>query len=63
MSDWIKSEHCTECEGRGCTTYTYVTPLFDGAQLETDEEQCPECEYLHQQEVLADRLEDEMKGN
>lgn len=63
MSDFIKSEYCTECGGEGFITYSYITPLFDDTQLETDHEQCPECEHLHRQEVLADRLEDEMRGN
>lgn len=63
MNDFIKSDYCTECEGEGFIVYSYVTPLFDGAQMETDHEQCPECEFLHQQEVRADRMHDEMKGN
>jgi len=46
MNDFITSDYCTECEGCG----------------EVENEQCAECEYLHQQELRADRMHDEMKG-
>lgn len=59
MNDFITSDYCPECDGCGYVTYT--TPLFDDVQIE--KEQCAECEYLHKQEIKADRLYDEMKGN
>lgn len=59
MSDYIKSDYCEECGGVGY--YTHKVGLFDDYQLE--KEQCEVCEELHRQEILADRLEDEMKGN
>lgn len=49
MNDFITSIHCYECDGDGAS-------LDDGAQ-------CSSCEELHQLELRADRLEDEMKGN
>lgn len=59
MSDWVKSDYCTECGGEGF--YTHSTPLFDDVQIE--EEQCPECERLHELEVRADIAQDVAKGN
>lgn len=59
MSDFLTSDYCQECGGIGY--YTHFTQLFDDVQSER--EQCESCEELHRQELLADRLEDEMKGN
>jgi hypothetical protein len=47
--DFITSDYCTECNG-------------DGISLD-DGEQCFSCEELHTQELRADRLMDEAKGN
>lgn len=47
MSDFIKSDFCTECEGVG----------------HVEEEQCAECEYLHDLERKADIKQDIAKGN
>lgn len=51
MSDWLKSDYCTECDGNG-----YVIE-------EENEEQCAECEHLHRMEVRADIQHDIDKGN
>lgn len=59
MSDFIKSDFCHECDGAGYVTYK--TLLFDDVQIE--KEQCESCEELHKQEIRADRMHDEMKGN
>jgi len=48
MSDFIKSDYCRECDGDGTSE---------------ENEQCESCEELHQQELRADRMHDEMKGN
>jgi RecJ-like exonuclease len=57
--DWIKSDHCQECDGEG--HYTHWTQVFD--DYESDKEQCPECERLHALELRADRMMDEAKGD
>lgn len=54
MNDFIKSDFCTECDGVG-----YVTHQFEGIIFE----QCESCEELHRQELRADRMMDEAKGN
>jgi hypothetical protein len=58
MSDYIKSDYCTECDGEG-----FVYLIHENPSADNDKEQCAECEELHQQELYADRLHDEMKGN
>ena len=50
-SDFLRSDYCDECGGNG-----YLIE-------EGKEEQCLNCEEIHNQEVRADRLHDEMKGN
>lgn len=54
MSDWTKSDHCTECGGNG---YLYL----NGYSEELG--QCEECERLHELEVRADIAQDVAKGN
>lgn len=49
--DFVRSDYCTECEGVGF--------VFE----EDKKEQCAECEHLHEQELRADRMMDEAKGN
>ena len=57
MKDFIKSDYCTACDGRGFR----IEKTSHG--LPNELEQCESCEELHQQEIKADRLEDEIKGN
>lgn len=60
--EFLKSDYCTECGGGGYRTEkTWTCPLTGFAQREL--EQCESCEELHDQEVRADRMHDEMKGN
>jgi hypothetical protein len=47
--DFVTSDYCTECDGDG-------VDKVDGGQ-------CFSCEELHAQELRADRLMDEAKGN
>jgi hypothetical protein len=58
--DFITSDYCTECEGRGWheieAEETRILTTFK-------KEQCFSCEELHAQELRADRLMDEAKGN
>lgn len=56
MSNWIKSEFCTECDGEGYVILHHENPAADN-----DKEQCAECEHLAELEKRADRLEDEIK--
>ena len=60
MSDYLKSDNCEDCGGEGFRYYiTHQTEEY----VEHETDQCAECEELHKQEVRADRLHDEMKGN
>lgn len=45
--DFVKSDYCQDCGGIG----------------QIDNEQCESCEDLHNQELQADRFQDELKGN
>lgn len=54
MSDFIKSDYCTECGGEGFIWLYHENPLAD-----SEKEQCESCEELHQAEVRADRMQDE----
>jgi hypothetical protein len=54
---FIVSDYCGDCDGEGY--FTRATQLFDDVQYENF--QCETCEELHQQEIRADRLHDEMK--
>lgn len=59
--DFIKSDHCTECEGKGFETVRgYASNKIDYIDYN---EQCEECERLHKLELRADRMIDEAKGN
>lgn len=49
---FLQSDYCTECGGLGFITLAINT-----------HEQCEECERLHNLELRADRLCDELKGN
>lgn len=60
MKDWIKSDHCQECGGEGF--YSFVSH-DTGEYREYEKDQCPECERLHDLEVKADILHDQMKGD
>lgn len=57
-SDFLRSDYCDECGGSGYTWLIHENPMADN-----EKEQCPQCESIHNQEVRADRLHDEMKGN
>lgn len=56
MTDFIKSDYCTECDGEGFVWLRHE-------QGDNDKDQCFECERLHTLEVRADRLHDEAKGH
>lgn len=56
MSDWIKSDYCTTCDGEG---YVWVHDHFS----DSEKEQCAKCEHLHRMEVRADIQHDIEKGN
>lgn len=66
MSDFMKSDYCTECDGEGKVFIGFKVG-FDPkrmGQFDIDEfEQCQSCEELHRTEVRADRMMDEMKGS
>lgn len=46
--EFIRSEHCMECGGSGRSVHNH-------------RQQCEECEYIHNMEVMADIIHDEMK--
>lgn len=52
--DFVSSEYCTECGGEG---YLVVNAR------EGEIDQCESCEELHRQELIADRMQDQAKGN
>lgn len=60
MSDWIVSDHCTECDGEG---FIRFISHDTGEYREYEVDQCPECERLHELEVRADIAQDKAKGN
>jgi hypothetical protein len=57
-NDWLKSDHCAVCGGIG-----FIVKPFGKTGVLDYEDQCESCEELHYQEVRADRLQDEWKGN
>lgn len=64
MSDFIKSDYCTECDGTG-KVFIGFDIGFDPKRMEKFDidkfEQCESCEELHEKEVRADRMFDELK--
>jgi hypothetical protein len=56
MSDFLKSDYCPICEGEGFVWLHHENPLAD-----SEKEQCETCKDLHQQELRADRMHDQMK--
>lgn len=62
--EFISSVYCTACDGSGETVIDHRAWISGGNVYEEDVMgQCLNCEELHQQELKADRLHDEMKGN
>lgn len=57
MKDFISSDFCTDCGGIG---YFHLPSHPESIP---EKEQCFSCEELHEQELRADRLHDEAKGN
>ena len=57
-ANFLRSDYCDECGGNGYLYKVHENPLADN-----EREQCPTCESLHDQELKADRLHDELKGN
>lgn len=64
MSGFIKSDYCEECEGTG-RIFVGMEVGFDPIKMEQFDkdifEQCFSCEELHDKEVRADRMFDELK--
>lgn len=56
MSDFIKSDFCTECEGEGFVWLRHE-------QGDNDKEQCAECEELARLEYKADLAHEIAKGH
>ena len=59
--DFLKSDLCNRCEGKGFYLERSHPELL--VKDYNEFEQCPECQELHQQELMADIMQDMMKGN
>lgn len=58
MSDFIKSDFCTECDGEGFVWLRHENPAAD-----SEKEQCAECEELARLEWKADLAHEIAKGH
>jgi hypothetical protein len=55
VGNWLRSDYCTDCGGKGYIEENHEAPY--GWQ----EYQCEQCEELHEKELQADILQDEIK--